>query len=112
MLSFLGVMACRFGGGYQSHVALSLLLLALCMGFLVAAKAKEVDCSKCKLWGSIVAWFVMIVAILGLTCMGLRCAGVWDGGGKSCAYSKKLCSKQSCSKSTPCTSCAEKDNRP
>lgn len=71
---------------YQSvHTSLALVLLALGMGYLVCAKAHDVDCKLGRFVGKLVGWFIMIVAIVSLTCMAMRCLSCYSGAsGKAC----------------------------
>jgi len=68
------------------HSALALILIALGMGYLVCAKAHDVDSKPGKFVGKVVGWLIMIVALVALACMAARCLMRCNSpiGGKAC----------------------------
>lgn len=61
------------GMGFGVYYAVALLLLALGMGCKVCAKSEKVECSCGKKITMVVGWFIMIVSVLSIACLGWRC---------------------------------------
>lgn len=64
------MMLCAGGCGID-HSTIALLLIALGVGAIV--KYKAIRAAKCQMFGKIVGWIIMAVAVLGIICT-VKCA--------------------------------------
>lgn len=92
MLMILGILGFGLmGGRYGAHMATAFALIALGVGFMVRAKACEMEC--CRKCGKIIGWVIMIISALLLVCLAVLCFMRVSGMGCGSKYLGKACDK-------------------